>query len=86
MEVDGANRLVVFGIVMLAGVVSKIFGAWVPRDFKNSAVDLVVNVKVSHFHAARTLTFYCTIDNTRSGFIVAMNGGGWLRVSKFFQG
>ena len=86
MEVDGANRVVVFGIVMLAGVVSKIFGAWVPRTFKNSAVDLIVNAKVLHFHAAGALTFYGAIDYTCSGFVVAMDGGGWLWVAELFQG
>jgi hypothetical protein len=40
--------------------------------------------EIPHFHASGFLAFYSVVDNAHCGRVVAMNGGGGLRVPQLF--
>jgi hypothetical protein len=70
---------------MLILVVCKIFLPGEIFDVKLLLSNRICNPKESHFHGARALAFYYVVGNANCGRIIALDGGGRLRMTYFFE-
>ena len=75
----------VFRLMVLAGVISQVFRAWVPVNVEVFLVNLITRIEVSHFKHTRALSADRSVDDASRCCIITMNGRWGLRVAQFFQ-
>ena len=67
-------------------VVALIFLSWVMPDSKNLLCLVTQQPKISHVRGTRTLLLHAAVNDAHCGGVVAVDGGGRLRMPHFLEG
>ena len=67
-------------------VVAQILLSWVMPDSENSLCLVTQQPEISHVHGTRTLSLDAAMNDAHRGGVVAVDGGGRLRMPHFLEG
>ena len=85
MLVERAHTIVMGTVVKFCLVVAQIFLAWMMADGENLLCLLTKQPKISHVHSTRTLSLDAAMNDAHCGGVVAVDGGGRLRMPHFLE-
>ena len=86
MEKDGAHQLMMVSWVVFGEVVSEVKFAFLPMNVELALAYAVADPIEAHIDCLGSTLLHFVIDDSKADFVVGLNRGGWLGVSKFMQG
>jgi hypothetical protein len=85
VEISGPHVLMMFGREVFCKVVGQVFVAGAPVYAKLTLLDSITNPVKAHVNCFRVTLLNRVVDDSSSAGIVDLDGGWWLRPTKFFE-